>query len=636
MAAPERRKTLNGFAQRLAASGLDLPRLWGRQGFWQVRLRWAVAPTIVASVAIGLLLGFEFPVLPVLLIAAASPLYNLFFALIFKHYEGRLREDVRLDTAVTVLEVLLDYAVMFLLIYVTGGASSPLSFFLIFHVIIAAIQFRPITAYGLAGLAAAGLWMMFLGQTSGWIEATPITFRGEPVHVLDRPALAAVTLTFLSATLFITAWMVGRIMSRFRARVDDLAAVTNELASANDQLGSMYAMVCAIGAERRLAPVLDTVVRELATVMGVPAVAVKLLDEKERTLRYVAAHGLPPGLVQDTVISLDRSPLNRRVIEGETLVNSRVSRDGSLQLQDELIDLGIRSAVLTPLKIEDRVIGTLGLYSSSPDRFQDGETEFLELAARLAAIAIDDARANEEIEKLIEERTQFMLLTAHNLRAPLGAALGILELLRAGHMGQVSQSQTESLERIDERLRALHQTIGELLTIARARDWSREIPDVVVDMQELARYTQRTFGDQAERKGLRLSVVAGDDVPPVDSGSDLLQQVMENLVSNAIKYTPKGGEIEVRFSRTGENEVRIAVRDTGIGIPAEEQSKLFTEFFRASNAKRLTSSGTGLGLALVKKTVERHKGRVLVTSDESQGTTVVIDLPIRQKATVEY
>ena len=105
---------------------------------------------------------------------------------------------------------------------------------------------------------------------------------------------------------------------------------------------------------------------------------------------------------------------------------------------------------------------------------------------------------------------------------------------------------------------------------------------------------------------------------------------MENLVSNAIKYTPEGGAVTVEFSRAEADTVEIVVRDTGIGIPESEKSKLFQEFFRASNAKRFTTSGTGLGLALVKQTVERHNGELELESREGHGTQVTIRLPIHQ------
>jgi len=225
------------------------------------------------------------------------------------------------------------------------------------------------------------------------------------------------------------------------------------------------------------------------------------------------------------------------------------------------------------------------------------------------------------------------LQVAHNLRAPLGAGLTMLDLLEEGLLGEVTDSQADYLHRIEVRLRSLNQTIGELLTIAKTRDWSRQIPDVVVDLAALASYTEQTFGQEAARKGLRLEVAAEEGLPEVDSGADLLEQVMENLVSNAIKYTPEGGKIEVSFQQSGPDEVQLVVSDTGIGIPAREQDKLFHEFFRASNAKKITAEGTGLGLVLVKQTIERHGGRLHLESEEGQGTTVTIQLPVRQSKT---
>jgi len=607
-----------------------LPRLWGRRGIWQVRLRWAVAPLMFAGVLAGEALGFELRATPILLIALAIPVYNAVFAWFYGRRSERLDADPGLEHRLVVLEGLSDYSAMLLLIHYTGGGSSPLALFLLFHVIIGAVQFSPATAFSFAGLAAAGLWSLHALHVAGWWPSLGVSFRGQPLHLLDRPGQAAAYLLVLTATLFLTAVIVSRIMSELRRRVADVAAVSSELLDLNGRLNSLYAMVCAIGVERHLAPTLATVAREVARVTGVPAAAVKLLSEDGRTLRYVAAYGLPQELVESAVIDLEQSPPNRRIIEGETLVQGRVGGDEGLQLSEELAALGIRSAILAPLRVEDRVIGTLGVYAPTADRFSDRDSEFLRLAADLAALAIDDARSNEAIERLVEERTQFMLKVAHNLRAPLSAGLSLLELVTGGHLGPVLPAQTEQLRRIADRLNALDRAIGQLLTIARARDIRHEIPDVVVDVDDLAAETERTFRDEAELKGLRFSLSVEAHLPVVDSGVDLLKELMENLVSNAIKYTPRGGEVTVRFEHGEPGEVRIVVADTGIGIPEREQGRLFQEFFRASNAKKHSPAGTGLGLALVKQTVERHHGRIAIDSAEGRGTTVTVDIPVRR------
>lgn len=608
----------------------QLPQLWGRRGFWQIRLRWAVAPAMVAGVLIGQALGFQLRATPILAIAFASLVYNALFAWAFGRFARRLEADARLDRWLVLLEVVVDYLAMLALVHFTGGASSPLALFLLFHVIIGAVQFTPGTAYLFAGLAGAGLWVLHGLHVTGLLPSHGLALRGEPLHLLDRPAHAAVFLVFFTATLFLTAAMVSRIMRQLRRRVDELARATAELVALNARLHSLYEIVRAIGGERHLAPILETVAREVAKVIEVPATSVKLLSDDGRALHYVAWYGLPDELVENAVIQLDQSPLNRRVIEGETLVHGRIGGDETLQLQDELAALGIRSAVFAPLRVESRVIGTLGVYAHSADRFDDRDSEFLALAAELVAMAIEDARANEAIERMMQERTQFMLKVAHNLRAPLSAGLSMLELIEGALLGPVTAAQEDQLRRVGDRLRALDRTIGQLLTIARTRDVSREIPDVVVDLEDLAAQTERTFRDEADRKGVAFVISVESGLPLVDSGVDLLREMMENLVSNAVKYTPAGGEVRVHFERGDPGEVRFVVRDTGIGIPEAEQARLFQEFFRASNAKKQSPAGTGLGLALVKQTVERHHGRIRVDSAEGRGTTVTVELPVRR------
>ena len=612
----------------LIASPENRPLLWERRGYWQVGFRWAVTPAMLVCVYVGRRMGFEFATVPVLAVAASIAVYNAAFSWIFRHYEAQMRLDPGLDRKVTVLQAVCDYLAVFLLIYFTGGASSPLALFLIFHVVIVAIQFFRSIAYLFAAWAAGGLWLLLAGQTSGWLPAHAIVFRGESLYD-PRPAFVAIWLMFFTATVFITAAMVGQIMRLLRSRVGKLSRTTAELALANQKLNGLYAMVRTVGAERHLQPILNTVTSELAAVLSIPAVAVKLLADDGKTLRYVAATGLTDEIMKE-VVHVDRSPLNQRVLAGETQVQGRVGESKGLQIQSELTAVGILSAALAPLRVADKVIGTLGIYSDTLGRFQDRDVEFLGLAAELTAIAIEDARANEAIEALMSERTQFMLEVAHNLRSPLSASLEIVEVLKNGYLGEVNEGQKEYLERVDHRLRALHTTIGGLLTIARTRDWSREIPDVVIDLDELAQHVKRTFEKQAAAKQLRFAVVAEPDLPKVDSGADLLEQIVENLVGNAIKYTQEGGAVDVLFSRHGADEVRFEVRDTGIGIPLGEQGKLFREFFRASNAKKYTSEGTGLGLALVKQSVERHRGRIELQSDEDRGTTVVIDLPVHR------
>jgi len=593
-------------------------------------MRWVVPPIMVFAAVIGRRLGFEFEILPILYVATGILVYNVVLALVFTHSRRTLEGDPRLDRLMTTIQVVIDYTAVFLLIYYTGGPASPLVFFLIFHVVIAAIQFRPSQAFLFVIFATGGLWLMTLLQLNGVLGNPCIAFRGSEFSFLDWPGHVLVGLGFFTASLAIAAVIATRIMSRLRERLVNLAETTDEVERLNKGLGSLYAMLRAVGSEVRLGPMLDIVTNELAKILTVRVVAVKLLDEEGETLRFVAAHGLPPEFLDKKVQQPVRSPLNQRIIEGETLVHGRIDTDTELELHADLAELEIKSVVFTPLKHEDRIIGILAAYCHIPDRFDVEDTHFLRLAAELVAIAIENARGYEAIENLMHEHTKFMMQVAHNMRAPIGASLSMLQLLAESYLGAVNEEQIEYLKRVEDRLSSLNETIGELLTLGLTRDRTREIEDVRVDMNELVERVERNFRDEAEGKGLDFQVRAPGDLPLVDSGADLLEQVLENLVSNAIKYTPEGGTVELVLLGPANGKIEIKVRDTGIGIPVGEQEQLFKEFFRASNARKMREVGTGLGLAFVKQAVERHHGRLRVDSEEGRGTIVTLQLPVRQ------
>lgn len=617
----------------LRDSALDparLPRRLGRRGIWMVRIRWFVGPIMAADAGIAHALGFRFALVPVLAIAAATLAYNAAFAVYAWRRRAVLVGEPRADAAFLVAQVVADYAAMFLLLHVTGGAASPLAVFLTFHVILAAIQFSRGVAHLYAAIAAAGLWALLAADRFAGLSGPPVRLGDRVLFESADPVAHVPSLLAITLLLFVSAYLVGRVMLRLREQVGDLARVTHELTQADQRQTGLYAMIRAIGAEREPARVLSTVTTELSRLLEAPAVTIKLRDRDGDALRYAAAHGLPDSLVDDAPIPVADRPEHRAVLDGETRIRGTVDEEPSPALRADLTARGIRSVARIPLRLEDRVLGTLDVYAREDGGFGEQDIALLDRAGNLVAIAIENARAVEEIEALMEERTRFTLEVAHNLRAPLSATLGMIELLDQRYLGELDPRQAEYVERIEHRLRALHAMVGDLLTIGRTRDRSREIPDVVVDLDALVRKVERTYRREADRRRVRFRVVAEPDLPDVDSGADLLEQILENLLSNAVKYTPEDGDVELRVCRNGPDEVRILVRDTGIGIPAEEQERLFQEFFRASNARRWTRDGTGLGLTLVKKAVERHGGRLHLASDEREGTTVVVDLPVRQ------
>jgi signal transduction histidine kinase len=622
-------RSIASLVREFAADGGVL-QVWGRSAAWQIKLRWFVPPLLVLGVLAGRLLGFESPAGPIFLLAGAILVYNLIFAGLYARGRRDPARERQRDRYYAILQVTLDYAAMFVLIFFTGGVASPAVCFFVFHVVIAGIQFRRSAAYLFAGIATVGLWTLLFLEQGDLLTPRHILFEGSGLTPRGTSTRMMVVLGFFSVSLLVVAAMTTQIMNRLRARVADLSRTTNRLALLNARFNSLYAMLRAIGKEQRLEPLLKTVTEEMATALNVRGLAVKLLSEDRKTVRFVATHGLPRHFVEKQIVQLAQSPLNRKVIEGETFVHGRIGAAGGYELPEDLIAMGIQSVVFAPLVVEGRVIGILGAYHTLPDSFDRDDSSFFALAAELVAVAIENARSYEAIQLLMKERAKFMLKVAHNMRAPIGASLSMLELLTDEYFGQVPAEQREVLARVEHRLVALNRAIGELLAIGQARDRSVEIADVRVNLNQLAARIEQTFQAEAGSKGLHFHVEAPAGLPEVDSGGDLLAHILENLVSNAIRYTPGGGKVELSLGLGNDGEVRIIVKDTGIGIPASEQERLGTEFFRASNARAMDADGTGLGLAFVKQAVERHHGRMGMESTEGKGTTVTIDLPIRQ------
>jgi len=220
--------------------------------------------------------------------------------------------------------------------------------------------------------------------------------------------------------------------------------------------------------------------------------------------------------------------------------------------------------------------------------------------------------ASSEITKLEEEKSRFLSfigIAAHDLKAPLTAIQGFLWVMLGGFAGEISAKQKNILERSTRRVTELLTLISDLLDIPRI-----ETGQVVHEMKEIS-LRQVVINslegqrDLAKEKGIKLKVELSEGLPRIKGSAPRLQQVVTNLVNNAINYTPEG-TITVRV-REQAKDLLVEVLDTGIGIPLEDMPRLFEDFFRAHNVE---SKGTGLGLSISKRITEAHKGRIWVES----------------------
>jgi signal transduction histidine kinase len=241
-------------------------------------------------------------------------------------------------------------------------------------------------------------------------------------------------------------------------------------------------------------------------------------------------------------------------------------------------------------------------------------------------------QASVAIAKLEEEKNlflRFLGIAAHDLKAPLTAIQGFLWVMLGGYAGELSDKQRNMLERSSHRIKELLNLISDLLDIPRI-----ETGQLVQEMKQisLSQVVKTSLGDLrdlAKQKKLKLRVELPPGLPKIRGSTPRLQQVMTNLVNNAINFTPEGS-VTIRVKEKGK-EIRVEVLDTGIGIPPQDLPRMFEDFFRASNVE---TKGTGLGLSIAKRIVEAHDGRIWVESpclETGKGSKFTFTLPIERE-----
>ncbi|MFC2036871.1 sensor histidine kinase [Chloroflexota bacterium] len=232
---------------------------------------------------------------------------------------------------------------------------------------------------------------------------------------------------------------------------------------------------------------------------------------------------------------------------------------------------------------------------------------------------------NERLRRLDAERTRFMTLVTHELRAPVNTIHTCVELALAGYASP--ERVREILERVKSRTAELSELISDLLRLTRAREeTSRDEGVGLAQPEEVLSSVVQLMKAEADNKDLFLSVDMDAHLAPVRANPDRLKLVWTNLLSNAIKYTEPGGIVAVALRQTPEYLVGT-VRDTGIGIPPEDQQRIFEEFYRAENARDLSPIGTGVGLAIVRRIIDNWEGTISVESELGLGSKFTLILP---------
>lgn len=355
---------------------------------------------------------------------------------------------------------------------------------------------------------------------------------------------------------------------------------------------------------------------------------------QDRGVEIMAHNGYQKEIsnYSESMIPLEHPAINEAISSGQPrrIVMENISGMGTFLK-------GARSQMVIPIRREVRVIGLFLLESNSAERFQQDELDFLSRLADHAAIAIANAQLYAQIDAANKAKSQFVSFVAHELKNPMASIKGYTELVTGGMAGPITDMQSKFLATVRSNVDRMNTIVSDLSDLNKIEAGMLKIEFKPTSVPEVVEEAVRSTRRQIEDKEQKVDINVPEKLPLVWADRNRMIQIAVNLVSNATKYTPNGGNIIIgaenssQQSDTGEETqvVHFWVKDTGIGIGPEDQAKIFQQYFRTEISKS-QATGTGLGLNITKNLVEMQGGKIWFDSEVGNGTTFHISIPLAE------
>ena len=430
-----------------------------------------------------------------------------------------------------------------------------------------------------------------------------------------------------------------RLFKELEARTQQLTRLVGELTA----LGEVSR---ALSSTLDLETVLQTIVIRANDLAGTGGCLIYEYDESTEMFRLRASSYADPHEAETldrigraTPIPKGQGTASRAAAIRQTVQVPDIAVEGSYEspIRASLLQAGYRSILTVPLLLEEHVIGALGVSRKTPGEFAPEIVRLLTTFATQSALAIQNARLfreladkSRQLEAASQHKSEFLANMSHELRTPLNAIIGFSEVLGERMFGELNEKQEEYLKDIHASGQHLLSLINDILDLSKIEAGRMELELTDFDLPTAIDNALTLVRERAGRRGIALHQAVDQRLDQIRGDERKIKQVLLNLLSNALKFTPEGGRIDVR-ARLVDRKAEVSVADTGVGIAPEDQEAIFEEFRQVGTAEKKVE-GTGLGLALSRKFVELHGGRIRVESQVGLGSTFTFTIPIRTSA----
>ena len=514
-------------------------------------------------------------------------------------------------------DTLVIWAYAFIFSFAPG---TPIRQLLFFPVVEAALR------YGLVGGLAMPLAQVPILFATEWWRSDHFA---PPAFSLDHIAFPLGLQLAMGA---IIGWLVnrlGREMVVAQGRASEAESLRDQLGRRIDLLDAANRCARALGSSLEIEEAFAAFIRELRGLVPFDRTAIVLADEGAAQVIAAAGAGadtvFPPG---------SRRPVAGSLLEeirktGQT-VYRRDMTDRRYAEEDEFTELGLRCRLAAPLVVGARSVGMLSLVRVEPDAFSEDEVELVSLLGRFLGSAVQNIRAYEAEHATVEElrrlsalRADFVSMVSHEMRSPMASVIGSANTLRERWRELTPEQRESFLGLIANETSRLADLVGDVLDTSRIESGAFTYRFADVDLGELIH--ESAAAAQSGQDEVKINANVHRPLPPIRGDRERLRQVITNLIDNAVKHSPAGGEVDVdAFAENG--RLSVEVRDRGPGVAREHQSLIFEKFGRVSGEH--AKPGTGLGLFIARSIAYAHGGTVEVHSAPTEGAIFTLLLPV--------